>query len=156
MNARLLAVGARQPRWVDEGFSDYAGRLPRGNALALEPVAPAPGGWDGRRGREAEAGRLLDRIGARERVVVLDPGGEVLSTERFAAKLEQWRMDGRAVTFVIGGPNGLAEAVLARADFAWSLSPLTFPHGLVRVLLAEQVYRAWSILARHPYHRGSS
>ena len=154
MNARLLAVGARQPRWVEEGFSDYVRRLPRGNGLALEPVAPAPGDAGGSRARAAEAGRLLERIDARERVVVLDAGGAALSSERLAVKLEEWRMDGRKVTFVVGGPNGLSEDVLARADFAWSLSPLTFPHGLARVLVAEQFYRAWSILAGHPYHRG--
>ena len=152
---RLLAVGTRQPRWVDEGFSDYVRRLPRGIELVLEPVAPAPGAVDGRRAREAEAARLLGRVGARERVVVLDPAGQALSTEGFAARLSEWRMDGRDVTFVIGGPSGLGDTVLARADFAWSLSPLTFPHGLARVLVAEQLYRAWTILAGHPYHRGA-
>lgn len=154
MKVRVLAVGTRQPRWVNDGFSDYARRLPRGTGLVLEPVAPAPGTDDGARGREAEAARLLGRIGARERVVVLDPAGQALSTERFAARLEEWRLDGRDVTFVIGGASGLGDTVLARADFTWSLSPLTFPHGLVRVLLAEQFYRASAILAGHPYHRG--
>ena len=152
---RLLAVGTRQPRWIDEGFSDYVRRLPGGSGLVLEPVVPAPGALDDRRAREAEAARLLDRIGARERVVVLDPAGQALSTEGFAARLSEWRMDGRDVAFVIGGPSGLGDAVLARADFAWSLSPLTFPHGLARVLVAEQCYRAWAILAGHPYHRGA-
>ena len=150
----MLAVGTRQPRWVNEGFADYVRRLPRGAGLILEAVAPAPGTVGGRRGREAEAARLLGRIGAHERVVVLDPAGQTLSTERFAARLGQWRMDGRDIAFVIGGPSGLGEAVLARADFAWSLSPLTFPHGLARVLVAEQFYRASTILAGHPYHRG--
>ncbi|MYE83444.1 MAG: 23S rRNA (pseudouridine(1915)-N(3))-methyltransferase RlmH [Gammaproteobacteria bacterium] len=156
MKMRLLAVGTRQPRWVDEGFSDYVRRLPRGSELVLEPVAPAPGAVDGRRAREAEATRLLGRIGPRERVVVLDPAGQALSTEGFAARLSEWRMDGRDVAFVIGGPSGLADTVLARADFAWSLSLLTFPHGLARVLVAEQLYRAWTILAGHPYHRGAA
>lgn len=155
MKVRVLAVGARQPQWVNDGFSDYVRRLPRGTGLVLEPVAPAPGAVGGRRGREAEAARLLGRIGARERVVVLDSAGQGLSTERFAAKLGQWRVDGRDVTFVIGGPSGLDETVLARADFTWSLSPLTFPHGLARVLVAEQFYRASTILAGHPYHRGA-
>lgn len=155
MKLRVLAVGARQPQWVNDGFSDYVRRLPRGTGLILEPVAPAPGAVGGARGREAEAARLLGRIGTRERVVVLDAAGQALSTERFAATLEEWRMDGRDVTFVIGGASGLGDAVLARADFTWSLSPLTFPHGLVRVLLAEQFYRASTILAGHPYHRGS-
>ena len=150
----MLAVGTRQPQWVNDGFHDYVRRLPRGTGLVLEPVAPAPGAG-GARGREAEAARLLGRIGARERVVVLDSAGQALSTARFAARLEEWRMDGRDVTFVIGGPSGLDAAVLARADFTWSLSPLTFPHGLVRVLLAEQFYRASAILAGHPYHRGA-
>ena len=151
----MLAVGTRQPRWVNEGVSDYVQRLPRGTGLILEPVAPAPGTAGGRRGREAEAARLLGRIGVRERVVALDSSGQALSTERFAARLGEWRMDGRDVTFVIGGPSGLDDTVLARADFTWSLSPLTFPHGLVRVLVAEQFYRASTILAGHPYHRGA-
>ena len=154
VKVRVLAVGTRQPRWVNEGFSDYVRRLPRGTGLVLEPVAPAPGTAGGRRGRDAEAARLLGRIGVRERVVALDPAGRALSTERFAARLGEWRMDGRDVAFVIGGPSGLGDTVLARADFTWSLSPLTFPHGLVRVLVAEQFYRASTILAGHPYHRG--
>ena len=155
MKTRVLAVGTRQPRWVNEGFSDYVRRLPRGSEFVLEAVAAAPGAGAGRRAREVEAARLLGRIGARERVVVLDPAGQALSTERFAARLSEWRMDGRDVTFVIGGPSGLGDSVLARADYAWSLSPLTFPHGLARVLVAEQFYRAWTILAGHPYHRGA-
>ncbi|MDE0350036.1 MAG: 23S rRNA (pseudouridine(1915)-N(3))-methyltransferase RlmH [Gammaproteobacteria bacterium] len=155
MKVRVLAVGTRQPRWVNDGFSEYVRRLPRGTGLALEAVAPAPGAVGGRRGREAEATRLLRRIGVRERVVVLDSKGQALSTERFAAKLGEWRMDGRDVTLVIGGASGLGDAVLARADFTWSLSPLTFPHGLARVMVAEQFYRASTILAGHPYHRGA-
>lgn len=155
MKARLLAVGTRQPQWVDEGFSDYVRRLPRGSEFVLEAVAAAPGTVGGRRAREAEATRLLGRIGARERVVALDSAGRALSTEDFAARLSEWRMDGRDVTFVIGGASGLGDAVLGRADYLWSLSPLTFPHGLARVLVAEQFYRAWTILAGHPYHRGA-
>ena len=154
MNARLLAVGARQPRWIEDGFTDYVRRLPRGNALALEPVPAAPGDMAARRAREVEGAKLLDRIGTRDRVVVLDVRGEALSTAALVGKLEGWRMDGRKVTFVIGGANGLSEPVLTRADFTWSLSALTFPYGLARVLVAEQVYRAWAILAGHPYHRG--
>ena len=153
MNARLLAVGARQPRWIEDAFTDYVRRLPRGDVLGLEPVPAAPGDMAARRAREVEGAKLLDRIGARDRVVVLDVRGEALSTAAFVGKLEGWRMDGRKVTFVIGGANGLSEPVLARADFTWSLSPLTFPHGLARVLVAEQVYRAWAVLAGHPYHR---
>lgn len=156
MKARLLAVGTRQPQWVDEAFSDYVRRLPRGSELVLEAVAAAPGAVGARRAREMEATRLVGRIGARERMVVLDSAGQALSTEGFAVRLSEWRMDGRDITFVVGGPSGLGDAVLARADYAWSLSPLTFPHGLARVLVAEQFYRAWTILAGHPYHRGAA
>lgn len=101
--------------------------------------------------REGEA--VLAAAGARDRVVALEVGGRPWSTEQLAEQLERWQLDGRDVSFLVGGPDGLAPECRARADQQWSLSPLTLPHPLVRILLAEQLYRAWSITRNHPYHR---
>ncbi len=152
MRLRVLAVGARQPRWVDEGFDEYARRLP-----GLELVALAPGrrtrGGDPRRARDDEARRLLARIPDPHHVVALDERGRGWDTAQLAARLERWLEHPAPTDLLIGGPDGLAPAVLDRATERWSLSPLTLPHGMVRVLVAEAVYRAWSLLQGHPYHR---
>lgn len=154
MKLRLVAVGTRLPAWVNAGFEEYARRLPRANPLCLVEVPTAR-----RAGRNteqicAEEGkRLLAKVNARDWVVALDVQGRTLSTEKLAEKLDGWRMQGCDVTFLIGGADGLAEDCLTRADESVSLSAFTFPHGLVRVILAEQLYRAWTLLAGHPYHR---
>jgi 23S rRNA (pseudouridine1915-N3)-methyltransferase len=152
---RLVAVGQRPPEWVSEGFLDYARRLPREMPLELVEV-PAATGTKGSPGqaREIEARRLLGRVGDRDWVVALDERGKTWSTLDLAGKLDNWRMQGRDVTFLVGGAEGLAAACRARADEVLSLSNLTLPHALVRVVLAEQVYRAWSVISGHPYHRG--
>lgn len=143
------------PGWVTAGFEDYAGRLRPGLRLELTEI-PLP-----RRGRNAdfarlraeEGRRMLAQVDRRAYVVALDAGGKALSTERLAAWLAARLAGGRDVAFLIGGPEGLDPACLERADERLSLSPLTFPHGLVRVLVAEQLYRAQSLLEGHPYHR---
>lgn len=104
--------------------------------------------------RQAETRLLLERMGADERVVLLDERGKQMSSSELASKLAAWQGDGRDLCFVIGGPDGVDESFRKRADFVWSLSELTLPHGLARVLLTEQLYRAWSLEAGHPYHRG--
>ena len=145
---RVIAVGERMPRWVDEVFSDYTRRLPAGLGVTLTEIPLAT------RGRaDLEARRLLGTLRAEEYVVVLDERGRELRSRELAQWLQQRMHDGRDLAFVIGGPDGLAAEVSARADFTWSLSQLTLPHALVRVLLAEQLYRAQSLLAGHPYHR---
>ncbi|MEZ5560870.1 MAG: 23S rRNA (pseudouridine(1915)-N(3))-methyltransferase RlmH [Pseudomonadales bacterium] len=155
MKIRLLAVAARPPGWVVEGFTDYARRLPRELPLELVEIAPvarknaAPD-----RAMAAEGQRILNKIGSDDWVVALDVRGESCSTEQLARKLESWRMQGRNVAILIGGADGLDPACLARADERLSLSAMTLPHALVRVVIAEQLYRAWSVLAGHPYHRG--
>jgi 23S rRNA (pseudouridine1915-N3)-methyltransferase len=143
------------PRWVDEGFADYARRLPRETALLLEeiPLADRSSG-DPVRWLADEGKRLLARVGPDARVVTLDSRGRSLSSEQLADNLAEWRQDGRPVALLVGGPDGLAPACAARAEWSWSLSNATLPHGLVRVVVAEQIYRAWTILSRHPYHRG--
>lgn len=156
MQIRLIAVGQRQPAWVESGYREYANRLPKECALTLVEVAAS------RRTKAIALGRILEEEGARiraavpqgGRLVALDERGEPWRTRDLALRLQDWLMDGRKVALCIGGPDGLAPALKAEAELAWSLSPLTLPHGLVRVIVAEALYRAWSLLHGHPYHRG--
>ena len=155
MNIHLLAVGNRMPGWVEEGYREYAKRLPAECALHLVEIPP------GRRGKGADIARALREEGERmlkaipgnSRVVTLEVEGRPWTTEALAQRLGDWMAGGRDVALLVGGPEGLSAECLARAEQRWSLSPLTLPHPLVRVLLAEQLYRAWSILRNHPYHR---
>jgi 23S rRNA (pseudouridine1915-N3)-methyltransferase len=155
MQIRLIAAGTRMPAWVSEGYREYARRMPRECALALTEIPL------GRRGKSQppqravheEGRRMLGAVGERERVIALDVAGRGCSTEQLAGQLRDWLQDGRDLSLLIGGPDGLAAECLARADQRWSLSPLTLPHPLVRVLLAEQLYRAWTLVSGHPYHR---
>lgn len=154
MHIQLIAVGRRPPRWAEDACAEYLKRLP--NALSVEPrlIAPARGHADDvARARADEGQRLLAACGARDRIVALDEKGTGWSTMELAARLRDWELDGRDVALLIGGADGLDEACLDRADVCWSLSPLTLPHALVRVVVAEQLYRAWSVNASHPYHR---
>jgi 23S rRNA (pseudouridine1915-N3)-methyltransferase len=155
MRIYLLAVGTRMPAWVTAGFRDYAVRLPRECHLHLVEIPT------GKRGKHAdidkavreEGKRILSAIPRGARVVALDIKGHSWSTEQLAEHLENWLCSGRDLALLIGGPEGLAPACYACVETSWSLSNLTFPHGLVRVVVAEQIYRAWSILRSHPYHR---
>ena len=155
MRWRVIAVGTRMPRWVDEAFADYARRLGSQHALALDELPPAPR----TRGRAATAAvrtegeQLLAKLRPGEFVTALDERGHELSTLELADWVAARQRDGRDCTFLIGGPDGLAQAVRERGDFIWSLSRLTLPHAHVRVVLAEQLYRAHTLLAGHPYHR---
>jgi 23S rRNA (pseudouridine1915-N3)-methyltransferase len=151
---RLIAVGAKSPDWVVAGFTEYARRMPRECAVELVEIAPARRkGWPPERIRADEGERMLARIGSGDRVIALDVRGRACSTEDLANKLDRWRALGDDVCFLIGGADGLDEACLDRAGESISLSAMTFPHQLVRVLLAEQLYRAWTVLHGHPYHR---
>lgn len=152
MRIRLLAVGRRPPRWAEAAFAEYARRLPA--ALKLESAFIAPGrGSDADRAKGEECDRLLGALAAGDLAVALDERGEAWTTRDLAGRLRRWQAEGRDVAFLVGGAAGLAPKCLERADLHWSLSALTLPHALVRVLLAEQVYRAVSINAGHPYHR---
>jgi 23S rRNA (pseudouridine1915-N3)-methyltransferase len=155
MQLRLLCVGARQPAWIDQGFETYARRMPRGCSLALVEVASRRRGKspDVKRAVDKEGERLIQSIPEGAFVIALDAEGELWSTKQLARQLGQWRQSHQIVALLIGGPEGLATACLKRAHRHWSLSALTLPHGLVRVLVAEQLYRAWTILSGHPYHR---
>ena len=155
MHIRLLAVGERQPAWVDEAFRNYTGRLPPHWKFRLDVIATARRNKseDPQRAIESEGELILARIAANEQVVLLDERGRQPTSAGLAEQLAGGQADGRDLCFVIGGPAGVSGGCRARAGFAWSLSNLTLPHGLARVLFAEQLYRAWSLLSGHPYHR---
>jgi 23S rRNA (pseudouridine1915-N3)-methyltransferase len=155
VRVRLVAAGTRLPAWIGAGFAEYQRRLPKETPLELVEVAVARGTAQGAavRAVKGEGERMLAALPARAWVVALDVGGRAIDTDGLARWWAGRLRDGRDVAFLIGGPDGLAPACLARADERLSLSPLTFPHGLVRVLLAEQLYRAISLLKGHPYHR---
>jgi 23S rRNA (pseudouridine1915-N3)-methyltransferase len=144
------------PGWVETAYLEYAQRMPRECSLHLVEIEPGHRGKGASPAvaRRAEGDRLLSAIPKGAQVWALDQRGKSMSTENLAQALAGWMDDGRDVALLVGGPEGLADACRQRADRLWSLSPLTFPHPLVRVLLAEQIYRAWSILKGHPYHRG--
>jgi 23S rRNA (pseudouridine1915-N3)-methyltransferase len=155
MRARLIAVGERMPGWVAEGFAQYRKRL--SHELPLELVELKPGvrgkGRDDLRAIHDEGVAILAALPRDIHVVALDGRGKTWSSEELAEQLAKWRMAGRDLAFLIGGPDGHAPEVLARAEQSWSLGPLTLPHMLVRLVLAEQLYRATTIAAGHPYHR---
>ncbi|MGH8660456.1 MAG: 23S rRNA (pseudouridine(1915)-N(3))-methyltransferase RlmH [Burkholderiales bacterium] len=153
MKFLVVAVGHRMPAWVDAAFSEYSNRMPREARVELVAVKPVARGAPLQRVLEAEAKRIVAALPAGCVRVALDERGAPLRTMDLARRVVQWRQEGRDVAFIVGGADGLAESVRKSADLAWSLSPLTLPHGLVRVLLAEQLYRAVSILHNHPYHR---
>ncbi|MDP3295967.1 MAG: 23S rRNA (pseudouridine(1915)-N(3))-methyltransferase RlmH [Nevskia sp.] len=154
MRIRLIAIGTRMPDWIASGYEDYATRLPRELKLELVELAVEHRGKnaDIPRLREAEGERLLKAAGE-ARIIAFDEHGSQPDTVAWSKSLKAWMQDGRDVALLIGGPDGHAPAVLARADAKWSLSKLTFPHALVRVIVAEQLYRAWTLLNNHPYHR---
>lgn len=155
MHIRLLAVGDRQPDWVDAAFNTYTGRFPREWRFELDTIATAKRAkrQGATRAIETEGKLLLAKISPDEQVVLLDERGTQLNSKKLAARLSDWQADGRNLCFIIGGPDGLSSACRERADFTWTLSELTLPHGLARVLLAETLYRAWSLQTGHPYHR---
>jgi 23S rRNA (pseudouridine1915-N3)-methyltransferase len=155
----VVAVGHRAPAWIETGFSEYARRMPKEARLELVAIKPEPRGSDSERPAgtkrilDAEAKRIAAALPARGFTVALDQRGRSCTTEALAARLAEWQSRGD-VAFVIGGADGLSETLVRAADFRWSLSELTLPHALVRVILAEQLYRAVSIRKGLPYHRG--
>lgn len=154
MRMRLLAAGTRMPAWVDAGFHDYAGRLRGDYRLELTEISLGErAGGDVRRAVEAEGRRMLAAAGERGHLVALQVGGRSLSTAQLADWLEARAREADQPVFCIGGPDGLAPAVDARARLRWSLSSLTLPHGLARVVVAEALYRAVSLIKGLPYHR---
>ncbi len=155
MHIRLIAVGDRQPSWVDTAFKEYTGRLPRQWQFRLEEIGTASRKKSvaAQVAKDTEGAKILARTKPAEHVIVLDERGRQTSSRDLAERIEDWQTVGQDLVFVIGGPDGIASEVMQRANFSWSLSDLTLPHGLARVLFAEQMYRAWSLLTGHPYHR---
>lgn len=155
MRLLVASVGQKMPRWANEGWKEYARRMPRELPLELREIPLAP------RGRNPDIARVVDReskalLGAVPggyRIIALDGSGQTWSTEKLAQNLTEWMGEGRHCAFLIGGPDGLSEALRTAADACFSLGRLTLPHPLVRVVLAEQLYRAYSINCNHPYHR---
>lgn len=155
MRVRVIAVGERMPRWVDEVFADYAKRLPPTlkPVLTQIPAGVRSAGRDASQAMRAEGERILSALAPRDFVIALDEQGREYSTRDLATWLQGRMQDGRDLAFLIGGPDGHAPEVLARADLKWSLSRLTLPHPLVRVVLSEQLYRIHTVISGHPYHR---
>jgi 23S rRNA (pseudouridine1915-N3)-methyltransferase len=154
MRLRVIAVGTRMPAWVDAAVQDYTRRLHGPWKLELKELAPANRRQpEGAAARADEARRILALLGARDTVVPLDERGQEFNTLELARWLEDQRVEARDLSFIIGGPDGLDPEVLARGHRTWSLSRLTLPHALARVVLVEQLYRAGTVLAGHPYHR---
>ncbi len=159
MRIRLLAVGNKLPSWVDEGFNEYLKRFPASCSLELieipaekrSPHTKHMGALQQLIDREGE--KLLAAIKPGNRIITLEVTGQLWTTEKLASHIEKWQGEGRHIDMLIGGPDGLSEACSRKADTKWSLSPLTLPHPLVRIIVAEQLYRAVSILNNHPYHR---
>lgn len=155
MFIRILAIGNKMPSWVDEGYREYAKRFPPSCKLELVEIAAEKRSKqsDIQRLTDREGQKLLDAIKPGNRVIALDVLGQSWSTEKLAENLASWHMEGRNIDLLIGGPDGLASECLKKAETKWSLSPLTLPHPLVRIVLAEQLYRALTIMQNHPYHR---
>ena len=155
MHLRLIAVGDRQPAWVDDGVATYTERYPRAWKFRIDALATTRRKKNdtGDKPKQDECMRILSMLSSTERVVLLDERGASWSSKQLAEKLADWQADARDVCFVIGGPDGVSDTFRERADSVWSLSKLTLPHGMARVLFSEQLYRAWTLQTGHPYHR---
>jgi 23S rRNA (pseudouridine1915-N3)-methyltransferase len=154
MKLYLVAVGDKLPGWAETAVAEYVKRMPREARIEILPVRPEKrSGQSAERIKALEAARILEKCPASARLVALDEHGKQASTRELAQSLESWLQSGRDTALIIGGADGLAPELLARAETTLALSRLTLPHALARVLLAEQLYRAWTLLANHPYHR---
>lgn len=155
MKIQLVAVGTKMPDWVQKGYLEYERRFPKDFCLELIEISA------GKRGKNADIKRILAQEGERtlaaipkgNRIVTLEVNGKPWDTPQLAKHMQSWQLDGRNVSLLVGGPEGLAPECIAASEQKWSLSPLTLPHPLVRIVVAESLYRAWSINNNHPYHR---
>lgn len=155
MQIHLISVGNKMPGWVQQGYDDYSKRMPKECRLVIKEILP------GKRGKNSdlirivrdEGERMIQAIPAKSHVVTLDIPGKPWTTPELSVAMKRWMESGQNVALMVGGPEGLSDSVRDLARESWSLSKLTFPHPIVRILVAEQLYRAWSILNNHPYHR---
>ena len=154
MKLRILSVGHKMPDWVETACSEYLKRMPREASVEIVEIKPdkRASGKNAEVVQEAEAKRILEAAG-KDYLIALDERGQEVTTVQLAARMETWLTSGRDIALIIGGADGLHASVKSRADWLWGLSKLTLPHGMVRVLLAEQLYRAWTVIQHHPYHR---
>jgi 23S rRNA (pseudouridine1915-N3)-methyltransferase len=151
----VAAIGQRMPAWVQQAWSEYARRFPRGYALELReiPLLKRSRNADIEALRQRESEALLSSVPSGFRIIALDERGKQWSTTELAGQMENWMQEEHGVCFLVGGPDGLSQQCRQQAHNNWSLGRLTLPHPLVRAMLAEQLYRAWSITQNHPYHR---
>lgn len=155
MKIRLIAVGTKMPGWVESGVAEYQKRLPSDFSLSIQeiPLASRSKNSSVAAAMQKESQALQDACGKNDYIVALDVEGKSLSTPKLAEQFNKHRDNGQNISLLVGGPDGLTKECLESADARWSLSALTFPHPIVRVVLVEQIYRVWSILNNHPYHR---
>lgn len=155
MKIKIIAVGSKMPNWVSDGFNEYKKRLNQDVVLELVEIEAKKRGKnsDIKRITDSEGELMLAAVQRGEKIVTLDIPGVKYTTENLACELSNWQTDGRDVALLIGGPEGLSDACKKAAETSWSLSPLTLPHPLVRIIVAESLYRAWSLNNNHPYHR---
>lgn len=158
MLINIIAVGQKMPAWITQGYNEYAQRMPRDFATRLIEINAEKRSKNSNPAeiRKKEARRIIAALPRQALPVALDVKGQSWSTEKLADRLDNWRQRGSDLALMIGGPDGLDDECKNKAEAMWSLSPLTLPHPLVRLILAEQLYRAWSILQNHPYHRGDA
>ncbi|MDG6779094.1 23S rRNA (pseudouridine(1915)-N(3))-methyltransferase RlmH [Thiomicrorhabdus sp. zzn3] len=155
MIIHFITVGQKMPKWVQEGYAEYAKRLPKACSLNLIELPMAQRGKTSsvEQNKAEEAKRILAAVPKGARLVVLDQHGQQVTTVQLADKMEEWLGSGQDIALIVGGPDGLDASILQQAQWKWGLSKLTLPHPMVRILVAEQVYRAWSVINNHPYHR---
>lgn len=155
MKIRLLAVGQKMPKWVQQTFSDYNNRLPKNQQIQLLEIAPVHRAktMNTQKAMQIEGQNILAAIKPHEKVIIFDEHGKAVSTKYLANSIKNWQLQAQDVALIIGGADGFSQQVKEKADATWSLSQLTFPHPLVRVIVMEQIYRAYSLIANHPYHR---
>lgn len=155
MKIRLLAVGQKMPKWVQQTFNDYNQRLAKSQQIELVEISPVHRSKTTNpiKAMQTEGEHILAALKPHEKLILLDEFGKTISTKFLAQSIKDWQMNGFDIAIVIGGADGVSNEVKNKSHAKWSLSSLTFPHPLVRVILMEQIYRAYSIIANHPYHR---
>jgi 23S rRNA (pseudouridine1915-N3)-methyltransferase len=155
MVIHFITVGQKMPKWVQEGYAEYAKRLPKSCAIKLVELPMAQRGKTGsaEKYKAEEAKKILAAIPKGAQLIVLDEHGQQVTTKSLAEKLEDWLASGQDIALVVGGPDGLEQSLIEQARWKWGLSKLTMPHPMVRILVAEQIYRAYSVINNHPYHR---
>ncbi len=154
MKLRIISVGHKMPTWVETGCTEYIKRMPREATIQIVEIKPEKRAAGNSKDniQRIEAKRILEAVG-NDYCIALDERGQQLTTLETAAQFKKWQNFGRDISFIIGGTDGLHESIKQKADRLWSLSKLTMPHAMVRVILCEQLYRAYTVVTNHPYHR---